>query len=134
MKRALARPALAALAVATIALVAAACGSSPAASPSGPPPSVNPNAIQISANGLKFDKAALTAPADTAFQIVFDNKEAAPHNVAIYKDEARSQKVFGEAPFSGPKIVTYNVPATPAGTYVFLCEVHPEMKGTLTVE
>jgi len=30
--------------------------------------------------------------------------------------------------------VDYAVPALVAGTYSFICEVHPEMKGTLTVE
>ena len=120
---------VATLALAGLALVAAACG---AAGPSSPPASVDPNAVHISANGLKFDKTALTAPADKPFQIVFDNQENVPHNVAIYKDEARTQKVFGEAPFSGPKVVVYSVPALAAGSYTFVCEVHTDMKGTLT--
>jgi plastocyanin len=121
---------VATLAFAGLALVAAACG---AAGPSTPPASVDPNAIQISANGLKFDKTELSAPADKPFQIAFDNKESAPHNVAIYRDEARTQKVIAEAPFSGPKVVTYSVPALAAGSYVFICDIHTDMKGTLTV-
>ena len=32
------------------------------------------------------------------------------------------------------KKVDYQVGALPAGTYGFICEVHPDMKGTLTVE
>jgi plastocyanin len=28
---------------------------------------------------------------------------------------------------------TYDVPALPAGTYSFVCSVHPNMVGTLTV-
>jgi plastocyanin len=30
------------------------------------------------------------------------------------------------------KQVTNNVPALAAGTYEFWCEIHPDMKGTLT--
>ena len=30
--------------------------------------------------------------------------------------------------------VTYSVPALAAGSYPFFCEVHPDMKGTITVE
>ncbi len=30
--------------------------------------------------------------------------------------------------------VTYAVPALPAGTYGFICEVHPDMKGTITAQ
>jgi plastocyanin len=29
---------------------------------------------------------------------------------------------------------TYDVPALAAGTYEFVCTVHPNMRGTLTVE
>jgi plastocyanin len=30
--------------------------------------------------------------------------------------------------------VTYQVPALAAGTYGFICEVHPDMKGTITAQ
>ena len=120
------------LAFAVLALALAACGGA-AASPT-PAPSVDPDAVKISANGLKFDKTTLTAPADEQFQIAFENKEGAPHNVAIYKDPNFSQQVFAEAPFAGPRLVTYSVPALSAGSYVFVCDVHRDMKGTLTVQ
>ena len=32
------------------------------------------------------------------------------------------------------KQVDYQVPALTAGTYTFICEVHPDMKGTITVQ
>jgi plastocyanin len=75
----------------------------------------------------------LTAPADKPFQIVFDNQEAALHNVAIYRDASAAEKVLVEEPFSGPAVVTYEVPALGAGTYFFRCDVHPDMRGNLTV-
>jgi plastocyanin len=122
------------LALAGLVLTIAACSSATGNSPSQPAASRDPNAIQISARNLQFSTAELTAPADKAFSIEFENQEGAPHNVAIYNDETRSQKLFGEDPFSGPSTVTYNVPALAAGEYFFLCDLHPDMKGTLKVQ
>jgi plastocyanin len=34
---------------------------------------------------------------------------------------------------TGPTVVEYQVPALPAGTYQFVCTVHPNMVGTLSV-
>ena len=34
--------------------------------------------------------------------------------------------------FNGPEVRDYSVPAIPAGTYQFVCTVHPNMTGTLT--
>jgi plastocyanin len=114
-----------------LALVLAACtGGASAAAPSV---SADPNAIQLSANNLKFSTPALNAPAGKTFQIQFNNQEGAPHNVAIYEDQSMSEKVFGQDPFGGPKTVTYQVGPLTAGSYVFRCDVHPEMRGTLTV-
>ena len=92
---------IAALGLAAIVLAAAACSSgAPAPASSGPPASVDPNAVQISAKDLKFSTAQLDAPAGKAFSIVFDNQEGAPHNVAIYKDQSASEKVFAQEPFA----------------------------------
>jgi plastocyanin len=118
--------------IALLAVLLVACGGGgSAAAPSGPPASVDPNALTISANNLQFSTDRLEAPAGEPFQIVFDNQEAAPHNVAIYTDQSAAQKILVEEPFSGPKVVTYNVPALEAGEYFFRCDIHPDMKGTL---
>jgi plastocyanin len=119
-----------ALITAAIVALAACSGGTSAAAPSV---SADPNAIQLSANNLKFSTATLSAPAGKSFQIQFNNQEGAPHNVAIYKDPSASEKVFGEAPFGGPKTVVYQVGPLTAGSYFFRCDVHPDMKGTLTV-
>jgi plastocyanin len=113
-------------------LLLGACSAS--AAPATPAPSLAPDAIQISSKNLEFSTDHLVAPADKPFQIAYDNQEGAPHNVAIYKTEAATEKIFAEAPFGGPKAIVYNVPAQPAGTYFFRCDVHPEMKGTLEVK
>ena len=75
----------------------------------------------------------VTAPADTPFVIDFDNQDAStPHNVEI-KDSTGAVKFKGDI-FPGVATKQYQVPALAAGTYPFLCTVHPNMTGTLTAQ
>jgi mono/diheme cytochrome c family protein/plastocyanin len=88
--------------------------------------------LQESALNIAFEVASLSAPADTAFQIQFDNKDAGiPHNIAIH--DANGAELFKGEIITGPAQATYDVPALKAGTYTFVCSVHPNMTGTLTV-
>jgi plastocyanin len=92
-------------------------------------------AVAISASGIAFEQTAVDAPAGKAFQIAFDNKDAGtPHNVAIHKDTATGAEVFKGEIITGPATATYDVPALDAGTYAFVCTVHPNMSGTLTAK
>jgi mono/diheme cytochrome c family protein/plastocyanin len=87
--------------------------------------------LEISAQNIAFDTDTLSAPADTPFQIVFANNDAGiPHNVEIKQN---GQSVWLGDIFNGVETRTYDVPALPAGTYEFICTVHPNMAGTLTV-
>jgi plastocyanin len=88
-------------------------------------------AVQISALNIAFEQTDVTAPADSAFTISFDNKEAVPHNVEI-KDGSGASVFKGDI-VTGPKVTDYQVPALKAGSYTFNCSVHPNMTGTLTV-
>ncbi len=93
---------------------------------SGPPPVIE------SAVNVQYEQTELSAPADTPFSIAFENKEAVPHNMAI--SDAAGTILFQGDIVTGPTSVTYQVPALAAGTYPFLCQVHPTtMVGTLTI-
>jgi plastocyanin len=118
------------LGLGALAAVLAACSGSSAGS-AAPAGSVDPNAIVVAAKDLKFSPTEVTAPADAAFEIVFDNQEGVPHNMAI-SDSTGTNVFKGEIVSS--QQVTYSVPALAAGAYPFICEVHPDMKGTITVE
>lgn len=85
--------------------------------------------VELSAHSTAFDQARLEVPADQTFAIDFTNTDPAPHNVAIHGNGAVRT---GEA-FSGPGQRTYVFAGLPAGTYVFQCDVHPFMTGTLVV-
>jgi cytochrome c oxidase subunit II len=102
--------------------------------PSGQPPAGGP-ALQISAFNIAFEQTALQAPANAPFKIDFDNKDpGTPHNVAIHEGSPTGAELFKGEIFPGPAKKTYDVPALKAGTYAFVCSVHPNMTGTLTVQ
>ena len=123
------------LGLVALAVITAACsgGSGPTAAPAGSaaPSAAAGDGIVVVAKDLAFSTAAITAPADEAFQILLDNQESAPHNIAI-KDATGAVVYKGEIVTSAQ--VTNNVGGLAAGTYEFFCEVHPDMKGTLTAE
>jgi cytochrome c oxidase subunit 2 len=108
------------------------------ATPSGQPAPSGQAAgptLQVSAQNIAYEQSSLEAPAGTPFSIEFDNKDAGvPHNVSIHKDSASGEEVFKGDIFPGPAQKTYDVPPLPAGTYAFVCSVHPNMTGTLTVK
>jgi plastocyanin len=125
------------LALALIATVAVACGGGAATgAPATSATSTNASApagagLAVVAKDLAFQPTALTAKPDAPFTIDFDNRDSTPHNIAI--KNAAGNAVFKGDIITGTK-VTYTVPALPAGTYAFWCEVHPNMTGTLTVQ
>ena len=107
--------------------------SGPAAS--GPAESPATGDVELTASGVAYDKAEVTAPAGADFTIVFHNEDASiQHNVAIHEGSPTGAEVFKGDIFPGVETRTYDVPALAAGTYGFVCTVHPNMTGTLTAE
>jgi len=120
---------LLALALAAVLAVAGCSGSSGG---SQPVVSVDPNAPALLAHGLKFDKDELDVPSGQAFDLVLNNEDGVPHNIAIYADDGHTQVIFrGDLESTG--IHVYHVPAIVPGTYYFQCDVHPAMNGIVVV-
>src|SRR5262249_55305629 len=86
---------------------------------------------QVVAEHLAFEPTTIQVPAGEAFSLELVNRDSAPHNVSIYRDASASQQPFGGDVVSGPGSVVYDVPALPAGTWFFRCDVHPDMRGTI---
>jgi plastocyanin len=107
---------------------------SPSAAPSAAPSNggTGGEVVAVTALGIAFLEKEISAPADTPFVIRFDNQDVGvPHNVEI--KDASGQSVFKGDIFNGAEIRDYPVKALPAGTYQFVCTVHPNMVGTLKV-
>jgi plastocyanin/mono/diheme cytochrome c family protein len=107
----------------------------PSAGTSSPAPSDAGGTVtlNLAAQNVAYDQSTLTAPAGVTFYILFTNNDAGtPHNVAI-NDASGGQQFKGEI-FSGVGTRNYQVPALTAGTYTFVCSVHANMTGVLTVQ
>lgn len=115
---------------------AGASGAPPAASgaASGGPPASGPAAdVSIHAHGVAFVEKTWTGPAGKPFTIAFANEDpSTPHDVEI-KDGSGNVAFKGDV-FNGVATKIYQVPALPAGTYTFVCIVHPSMTGTATLQ
>jgi plastocyanin len=91
--------------------------------------------VTIVAIGVQYTTTTASAPAGKPFTIAFDNQDAGiPHNVSIHAGGAGGQQVFLGKIVTGPIIEVYDVPALAAGTYTYVCSVHANMTGTLTVK
>ena len=119
--------------------------------PSGAPPTVVPGAtnpttgggggtvssgtnVNLVAQNIAFDQAEITVPSNQTFTITFDNQDAGiPHNVAIHRDSPTGEAVFVGEIITGPAQTVYTIGGLDPGTYAFVCTVHPNMTGTLTV-
>ena len=89
--------------------------------------------LNISAQNIQFNTDKLEAPAGQAFVLEFDNNDPGiPHNVEI--KDAYGASMFKGQIITGPAKASYQVPALAAGSYMFLCDVHPTMTGTVTVK
>ena len=116
--------------VAAVALAGCGSGAVPAQAPAA---SRDPAGtwIQISAAEIAFDQAELSVPSNQPLTIVFENREAVPHNVSLFAGATGGERRFEGAVFSGPATRWYAVPALAPGTYRFACDVHPSMTGRL---
>ena len=86
--------------------------------------------VALEASELSFGVRRLTAPADELLTLRFSNDSSVPHNVSIYRRDG--EPLFTGEVFTGPRVIEYAIPALAAGSYQFVCDVHPQqMTGTL---
>ena len=122
------RPFAGVLAAAALSASITACGGS-ALGYESPPASLDPASPTLSARDVAFDAETLAVPARRPFILVFENRDSVEHNVSIYADASPQQRRFQGVLFGGPSTRWYPVPALEAGTYVFVCDLHPNMRG-----
>jgi plastocyanin len=120
------------LGLVVLAAVTVACSGAAAEPPASAGP-IDPNAPVITAQNNAFSPTTLDVTANKAFSLTLDNKDSAPHNVAIYTDSSASTKVSAGEVVSSTT-TTQQVPALAPGSYFFRCDVHHEMTGTITAK
>ena len=109
-----------------VALIVAGCGGA-----ATPAPTFPPGAVVVHAKNLAFDTRTLLIPADTEFSLAFVNEDGDTHNLAIRtKSGFDGDLLFRFDPVSSTTVVL-PVGKIPKGNYFFLCEVHPQMSGTV---
>lgn len=105
------------------------------AAPSGGT-AVPAGALPVVAKGFTFDVKSLEVAAGKSFTLYLENQDPAttPHDIEIRSTSGT--KIQGQSPTAGGKATAYQYNALQAGTYTFICSIHPiaGMTGTLTVK
>jgi len=92
-------------------------------------------AVEVAARDIAFDKADLVLRAESDVTLQFVNADTGvPHNLAVYRTEDFTDPVYQGEVVTGEATRTYEFKAPGPGTYHFRCDVHPNMKGTVTVQ
>jgi mono/diheme cytochrome c family protein/plastocyanin len=108
----------------------------PAAS-QAPAASLPPGALTLDvvAENVKFDVTTLEAKAGQPFAIDFKNNDAGTDHDVDIRQTDKTTVVVDDPTIVGVAETTYSIKALDAGTYTFICSVHPTlMSGTLTVK
>lgn len=103
------------------------------AMPSAPPSNV---VLRLVAERVRWDVTELHAPAAMTFKLELDNRDGPPefHNFVIADGRAVEDRIYTSPKRQGPISETYEIPGLPAGSYAFVCTIHPDvMRGTLIV-
>jgi plastocyanin len=119
------------LAVALVAVLAACGGTS---TDGGTDPGIDPSTadVTVTAVDMAFDPGTITATAGTGFTLALVNEDTMPHNIAIYTDSSKSEKLFDGGMVTDGTVV-YEIPELEPGEYFFDCTLHANMTGTLVV-
>ena len=101
-----------------------------------PPPSGAPT-LQVEAKDITFNVKTLEVAANTPFVIDFKNDDPAAitHDIEIRQSDGTTV-VQKQQAIPGGTEQPYQYNPLPAGTYTFICSIHPvaNMTGTLTVK
>ena len=116
---------------AALALVLTACGAAAGGGSSDAPLEAD---ATVTAADMAFQPGTVTVNAGAdSLTIALVNNDSMPHNIAIYTDDSKAEKLFeGEMVTDGA--IIYDIGELAPGEYFFDCSLHPDMTGTLVVE
>ncbi len=111
--------------LALVTILVAACGGAPS-----PAPTIPAGAIVVHAKDRAFDTKELQVHAGVEFPLVFVNEDGDLHNIAIRTQSGSGGDLLFRFDAVSSKTVVLTV-GIPKGNWFFLCEVHPDMWGTV---
>lgn len=104
----------------------------PTEQPEEPGPAEPQEEVTIVAQNVAFDLSELVFPANTEVTITMVNDDGGiPHNISIYTVPGGDVIHEGEIITEGEVQETFTTPDP--GTYYFVCDLHPNMNGTVRV-
>jgi plastocyanin len=93
--------------------------------------------VHITAKDVLFAETAITVPVGVPIVIEFDNQDAGvQHNVEVFDGpDAKAPVLMDGEVTTGSLKITYEVAPLDAGSYYFICKIHPTtMTGTITAD
>lgn len=117
-----------------LALTLTACGGGSDGGNTGNTEDAGPTTLTVGTDTgalLQFDPKTITAKANTPVELTFTNRsDSQPHNLA-FKEVITAKTAATMAPGTS-ETISFTAPA--AGTYTYVCTIHPGMEGTMTVQ
>jgi plastocyanin len=112
--------------------IASACGSAGAPSSTSsvvpvsaaPTTAVEAQEIELSVSEFAFSTDLLEADAGRPIIIAFSNEDGVKHNVQLWRDDTREEKLFFGELVDGPATIEYQLGPLEPGTYRFECAPH----------
>jgi plastocyanin len=89
--------------------------------------------VKLVAAGVRWVPTTLAAPAGEIWHVQIDNQDGPPehHNFVVASGKTVPERIYQSTNFNKGTF-TFDVPALPAGNYLFICTVHADvMTGTL---
>ena len=115
--------------VATLLAAAAVGGCLQQSGPAGSSPAVDLTVSSGAGDALVYRPAALAAPAATTLRITFQNASSQAHNLTFQAPISVGTQTIVEA--GAAEAISFRTPGP--GDYAFVCTIHVDMAGTLTV-
>jgi plastocyanin len=91
--------------------------------------------VKVAAAHVRWVPTTLAAPAGQIWHVQVDNQDGPPehHNFVVASGKTFEERIY-QSPNFNKGTFTFDVPALPAGTYLFICTVHADvMTGTLEI-
>jgi plastocyanin len=89
--------------------------------------------VKLIAARVRWVPTTLAAPAGQVWHVRIDNQDGPPehHNFVVASGKTVPERIY-QSPNFNKGTFTFDIPALPAGSYLFICTVHADvMTGTL---